>query len=88
MWNLGARVPMATDPFALQHWDEAIEQAERGWLDGEDQNGELITSEGPQPANSAFRFGVKRGKKLRDTDALKGSQTTTGRPRSPCRRTC
>ena len=77
-WRLKARKASVTDPNEGALWDEAIAQVEKGWLHGPfafDEEGNLVTEEGPQLANPAFRFGVQQGTKLRAVDDLKRSQT-------------
>ena len=77
-WRLNARRGSVTDPNEGALWNEALCQVEKGWLQGPfkfDDEGNLVTNEGPQLANPAFRFGVQQGDKLRAVDDLKRSQT-------------
>ena len=77
-YRLKARMKSVTDPHEGKLWDDAVEQVEKGWLDGPfpfDEEGKMITGEGPQLVNPAFRFGVQQGEKLRAVDDLKRSQT-------------
>ena len=77
-WRLNARRGSVTDPNEGALWSEAVCQVEKGWLQGPfkfDDEGNLVTNEGPQLANPAFRFGVQQGDKLRAVDDLKRSQT-------------
>ena len=55
-----------------------MDQVEEGWLRGPnvfDGEGGLVTDDGSQLANPAFRFGAQQGEKLRAVDNLKRSQT-------------
>ena len=67
-WGTNARRAAGADPhYAVNHVD-------KGWLDGPlplDEDGKVVTGEGPQPASPAFRFGVRQGKQLRVVDDLK-----------------
>ena len=61
-------------------WRNALEHVDLGWLDGpfpSDEDGKLVTGEGPQRANLASRFGLQPGKKLRVVDGLRRSPTDT-----------
>ena len=67
-----------TDPHEGKLRENALEQEEKGWLNGPfpfDEEEQMITGEGPQLVNPAFRFGVQQGGKLRAEDDLKRSQT-------------
>ena len=57
-----ARSASATDPHGGHLWEDALKQVGKGWLDGPcpfDVDGNLVTGEGLQPANPAFRFGAQ-----------------------------
>ena len=67
-----------TDPHEGKLREGALDHEAKGCLDGPfpfDEEGQMITGEGPQLVNPAFRFGVQQGEKLRAVDDLKRSQT-------------
>ena len=56
--------------------EDALNQVATGWLNGLfpfDENGKLVTGDGPQLVNPASRFGVQQGGKLRAAGDLKRS---------------
>ena len=58
--------------------EDALDQVNRGWLDGPfpfDEYRKLVTGGGPQLANPASRFGAQQSKKLRSVDDPERSQT-------------
>ena len=66
------------DPNSRQLWFEAMDQAEKRWLDGPhsfNAQCELIVEGESVLANPAFRFGAQQGSKLRAVDDLKRSAT-------------
>ena len=75
--RIKARMSRPVDPDANQLRGEAADQVEKGWFDGpcpSDDQSRLLTGEGPQDVNPAFRFGAQQGEKLRAADDLKRSR--------------
>ena len=86
-WGFEAVSAAATNSHGGALWEDALGQVQRGWLDGpfpSDDEGRLITGQGPQPVNLTFRLGVQQGGKLRAVDDLKRSQADrTAKVRTP-----
>ena len=60
-WRLKAGSGSITDPNVGVSQEEASDQVRKEWLDGPfqfDEEGWLVTADGPQVANPALRFGV------------------------------
>ena len=77
-YRIMARMSAVTNPRGGQLWEDALDQVERGRLSGPSPfgvNGKLVTGDGPQLANPAFRFGAQQGPKLIAAGDLKRSQT-------------
>ena len=74
-----ARAPRSVSRSSQQLWDEALQQAEAGWLSPP----ELLDSDGNfkdnpnEKCNIAFRFGVSQSDKLRGCDDFRDSMTNT-----------
>ena len=67
-----------TDPREGASRGDTLDQVDKGWLGGPflfDEDGRLVTGEGPQSADPAFRFGLQQDDKQRAPDGLKRGQT-------------
>ena len=70
-------MPRPIAPDANQLWGEAADQVKKRLLGGPfrfDDQGRLLTAEGPQRVSPAFRFGAQRGGKLRAVGEPKRSR--------------
>ena len=57
-WRAQAKRAAVTDPNDGAPWEDALDQVDRGWLQGPfpfDEDGSLVTGEGPQLAKPASR---------------------------------
>ena len=64
-YGIKAIIPAVTDTHLGQSREDALAQVEKGWLNApfpSDETAELVTGDGSQLVNPAFRFGAQQGK--------------------------
>ena len=65
-WRFEARGSAAANPHEGASWEDALDQVDKGWLDGPspfDEEGRLTADPGPKKGNQTFSFGIQQGSK-------------------------